>query len=246
MFEEDYGFNHYIEVREDGAIVDGWSVGPHQERTEEKGFGYGDRPHGEVVLMNPKGDYQFRLMFKLPSGDITFGEENENLYFSEYWVPKYKYVDGVVMERTHDEIEKDIDALPPYFEDIQREKQEENKKLLAQYLESHPLVWTDGKKYSVTLETQQEMMLNYMQSSIIPVTLDENGDEKEEGITWHASKEASTTWTADDFIMLMSAIHMYIHPYLTYQESIKEKIYACKTKDEVRNIVIDYEGVNNV
>jgi hypothetical protein len=45
-------------------------------------------------------------------------------------------------------------------------KQEKNKLLFAEYLASHPLTWTDGKEYGVTMEDQSEISLNLSQYQI--------------------------------------------------------------------------------
>ena len=45
-------------------------------------------------------------------------------------------------------------------------KQEKNKLLFAEYLASHPLTWTDGKEYGITMEDQSEISLNLSQYQI--------------------------------------------------------------------------------
>ena len=86
---------HYLKTREDGAIVDAFSDGPHHSHTTE---GY--------TLFNPKGGYQLRLIL---DGEMT--EENPPL-FTFQGVPLYKYVDGQIQRRTEAEIQAEIDAIP--------------------------------------------------------------------------------------------------------------------------------------
>lgn len=80
---------HYITVDEQGRIVDGFSDAFRQ-------------PAELDICINEQGGYQFRL--------FPGGEENPFL-FEEHGVPLYKY-DGAVAERSAEEIEADIAALP--------------------------------------------------------------------------------------------------------------------------------------
>ena len=86
------GNKHYIKVIEDGAIIDGFSDGPHSGKSSD---GY--------TLLRSDGGYQFRL--------YSNGEENPSLFDMD-GIPLYKYEDGEVLERTQDEIEADRAALP--------------------------------------------------------------------------------------------------------------------------------------
>lgn len=233
---------HYIKLREDNAIVDGWSDGL-----------FPDRDTFYAICINDKASYQFRLVFheqytptfENPDGTISYGtpeirtvlsEENISL-FDFYGIPLYKYANSEVVRRTEVEMEDDKNKLPPYLPEIKATRQEENKKALAKFLSEHPILWKDNKYYGVTEDDQREMSLNLMQYQLavgagIPATLE-----------WHSVKAACTQWTLEEFTELALAITDYVYPYLRYQESIKEKIYACETKDDVYAIEIDYESV---
>lgn len=80
---------HYITVDEQGCIVNGFS----------DAF---CKPFDTDICINEQGGYQFRL--------FPDGEENPVL-FEEHGVPLYKY-DGAVAERSTEEIEAEIAALP--------------------------------------------------------------------------------------------------------------------------------------
>lgn len=90
---EDFYNKHYIIIRSDGVITDAWSNGPNQEKDT-----------ANAICINERGGYQFRLY---PSG-----EENPSIYDMD-GIPLYKYVDGMVIARTEDEIEDDRLAIPP-------------------------------------------------------------------------------------------------------------------------------------
>ena len=89
---EEYN-KHYIEVDAQGRITDGWSAAifPNRDTTD-------------AVCINEQGGYQFRL--------FPMGQENPSLFEWEHMIPLYKWDGQHVVERTQDEIEADIAALP--------------------------------------------------------------------------------------------------------------------------------------
>lgn len=122
---------------------------------------------------------------------------------------------------------------------VQQARQTENKAALAEWLATHPLLWTDGKLYGVTEEDQQEMALNLMQYQVAvqagqPAVLE-----------WHAQKESCRTFEQQEYVALSLAIADYVYPYLRYQESVKEAIYQAQTAEEVANVKIDYASVGS-
>ena len=82
---------HYIRIREDGCIVDGFSDA-FREPTED------------AILLNDQGGYQFRL--------FPGGEENPHIFDWNGMIPLYKYENGEVVKRTEEEVELDRAALP--------------------------------------------------------------------------------------------------------------------------------------
>ena len=81
---------HYVTLREDGCIVDGFSDA-FREPTEEH------------ICINEQGGYQFRLFHD--------GEENPSLFDWDGMIPLYRW-DGEVIKRTEEEIEAERAALP--------------------------------------------------------------------------------------------------------------------------------------
>ena len=121
---------------------------------------------------------------------------------------------------------------------VQQARQTENKAALAEWLVTHPLLWTDGRIYGVTEEDQQEMALNLMQYQVAvqagqPAVLE-----------WHAQKEGCRTFELEEYTALSLAIADYVYPYLRYQESVKEAIYQAETAQEVANVKINYASVS--
>lgn len=93
--EWEYFNRYYLKTREDGCIVDAWSDGPQAGHSTEGYIQFG------------QGGYQLRLTI---NGVET--EENPCLWTME-GVPLYKYVDGQITKRSEEEIQKEIDQIPP-------------------------------------------------------------------------------------------------------------------------------------
>lgn len=94
MNDEFYS-RHYITVRMDSAIIDGWSDGPHPEKDTTN-----------AICINEQGGYQFRLIL---DGKPT--EENPSIYTMD-GTPLYKWHGFQVVLRTEAEIEADRAAIP--------------------------------------------------------------------------------------------------------------------------------------
>lgn len=121
------------------------------------------------------------------------------------------------------------------LERSKNDKQNENKAMFAEYLRTHPLVWTDGKTYGVTFEDQTEIQLNLSQYMI----------QLEAGVEdpileWHAHHEACTKWTYENLSVLAMSIANYIYPQFQKMNEYKAAIYAAETESDVKAIVLDY------
>lgn len=123
------------------------------------------------------------------------------------------------------------------LEHLQEIRQEENKAALAAWLAANPLTWTDGKRYGVEEQDQNEMALNLMQYQAAASA------GQSAPLEWHAQKEACRVFTQEEYLGLSMAISAYVYPYRRYQESVKESIYNAQTAEEVAAVVIDYASV---
>lgn len=128
---------------------------------------------------------------------------------------------------------------PVDLAEVQQARQTENKAALAEWLVTHPLLWTDGRTYGVTEDDQKEMALNLMQYQVAV----QAGQPKV--LEWHAQKESCRTFEQSEYVALSLAIADYVYPYLRYQESVKEAIYQAQTAEEVANVKIDYASVGS-
>ena len=153
-----------------------------------------------------------------------------------------EWADGITVPETSIRPKTDAEAIiaqgkEAYFERIRTQKQDANKAALAEWLSAHPLLWTDGNPYGVAEEDQKEMALNLMQYQLAV----QAGQSKV--LEWHTQKKSCRVFELEEFTALSLSIVDYVYPYLRYQESVKEKIYAAQTIEEINNVEINYASV---
>ena len=126
-------------------------------------------------------------------------------------------------------------------------KQDENNNVFAKWLTDHPITWTDGKQYGVTLQDQNEISLNLMSYQMAVQTAQQYGTEDPTTLfklEWHAINEACVPWTYENLVALSIAIRAHIYDAYTLNQTYKTQIYACETRTEVNAIVLDYSVLN--
>ena len=111
----------------------------------------------------------------------------------------------------------------------------ESKIALAEWLETHPYQYTDGKYYSVTEEKQA--LLNGNLASYERAT--------QAGIPyplkWNSTGDECLDWSYEDLVALSLSIAGYVAPKVSKQQAIELQIKACESVEEVNEIVIDYD-----
>ena len=132
-----------------------------------------------------------------------------------------------------------LSDLPRMLEEAQTAKQNENKSLLAKFLNDHPLTWIDGKTYGVTMEDQSEIQLNISQYQV-QCAAAEAGQPVTPVLEWHAVHEACAPWTLEELSALVIAISNFVYPWFQKMNAYKAQIYACTDRKEVEKIVLDY------
>ena len=146
-------------------------------------------------------------------------------------IRKYKVVNDKLILKTQEE-------LNPF--DMNRTKEQLiqlSKTRLLQHLENNPILFTDGKRYSVTQEKQ-----NLLNNAITVYQMKIQSGLPAE-LKWNATGEECTLWTLEDIVALALAIANYVEPLVTYQQAIEVQIRECTTKEELESIVIDYATV---
>ena len=111
----------------------------------------------------------------------------------------------------------------------------ESKVKLAEWLATHPMLFTDGKYYSVTEEKQALLngnLASYERAIKAGI---------EYGLKWNSTGEECTEWSYNDLLTLSLSIAAYVAPKVAIQQSTEIAIKECGTIEEIENIVIDYD-----
>ena len=147
----------------------------------------------------------------------------------EYLEPyKYKLENG--------EIVQNPDYVPPdTLSPLKMAKIEESKTKLAEWLANNPLLYSDGKYYSVTEEKQSLLNSNiasYERAKALGI---------EYPLKWNSTGEECTEWTYESLVTLSLTIAAYVAPKVSKQQSIEIAIKSCETAEELDKVVISYD-----
>lgn len=113
----------------------------------------------------------------------------------------------------------------------------QSKTDLAAYLEAHPLLWTDGKYYSITSEKQQ-----WLTSKLFSAAAAKAAGE-EYPLTWNDTEEVCRAWTYEDLWALARVIDARVTALVTYQQTQEVAIRNAATQEALDAIVVDYGTV---
>lgn len=127
------------------------------------------------------------------------------------------------------------------LEEAQYAKQEENKVAFASYLNSHPLIWVDGKQYGITQEDQSEIALNINQYQVAVAAGVENPT-----LEWHAKQEECYPWSLEQLSALSLAISNVVYPKYHQMQEYKTAIFATTSIAELNAIELIYEDTTDV
>ena len=134
--------------------------------------------------------------------------------------------------------EKGFYENPDYSADISAKKIfkiAESKTKLSQWLLNNPLLFSDGKYYSVTEEKQALLNSNiasYERAKAMGV---------EYPLKWNSTGEECCLWAYDDLVTLSLAIASYVAPKVSKQQYLEVQIRNCDAVEELDAIVIDYD-----
>ena len=120
------------------------------------------------------------------------------------------------------------------------DKQEENKKLFAEYLATHPLTWVDGKEYGITQEDQSEISLNLNQYQVALAAVVENPT-----LEWHARHEECVPWSLEQLSALSLAILNVVYPKYHLMQEYKTQIFEADSIDKLKAIELNYEDTDS-
>lgn len=157
-------------------------------------------------------------------------------------VKKVIDIEGVEAKDAWDE-EKEIQRYVKYTEDelaqnLARNKESrvaESKDMLSEYLSTHPLLWSDGKYYSVTTEKQSLLTSNL---ALYQISAAAGMPFK---LTWNSTGDECVEWTYENLAALALGIGTYVKPFVSRQQELELSIKACATMDELKAIEITYD-----
>ena len=128
------------------------------------------------------------------------------------------------------------DYVPPdTLSPLKMAKIEESKTKLDEWLANNPLLYSDGKYYSVTEEKQSLLNSNiasYERAKALGI---------EYPLKWNSTGEECTEWTYESLVTLSLTIAAYVAPKVSKQQSIEIAIKSCETAEELDKVVISYD-----
>lgn len=128
------------------------------------------------------------------------------------------------------------DYVPPdILSDLKEAKIAESKTKLAEWLANNPLLFSDGKYYSVTEEKQSLLNSNiasYERATAMDIDYP---------LKWNSTGEECVEWSYTDLVTLSLTIAAYVAPKVSQQQSIEIQIKACETAEELDKVVISYD-----
>lgn len=175
-------------------------------------------------------------LVKSEVAENTSGSDSEQATRTEYQYDRYTCEEvlpnGVTDFSSWADYIKQKDA--DNFKKLIYEKVSESKSELSSWLSSNPMLFTDGKKYSVTMDKQSQLM-GVLQSYTIVTS--QGGTFN---LTWNATGEECTHWEYDDLLKLSVAIYSYVKKRVTEQQYIETMIKSATSEDVFDSIIIDY------
>ena len=112
---------------------------------------------------------------------------------------------------------------------------QESKILLAKWLNDNPILYTDGKYYSVTEEKQSLLngnLASYERAKSMGIVYD---------LKWNATEQPCETWSYTDLLTLSLNIAAYVAPKVSKQQLLEVQIRNCETMEDIDAVVIDYD-----
>ena len=113
----------------------------------------------------------------------------------------------------------------------------ESKQQLADYLLAHPLQWTDGQRYAITAEKQQQLTGKIMSATLAAQT------GTPYALTWNATGQECQDWTLENLTALAFAIDARVTSLVSYQQAQEVAMQAAATLEALEAIPVDYDSV---
>ena len=172
-------------------------------------------------------------------------DETEEKVLEKYI--EYDYTELVINKADPEYDIEEIKKNPEYYIDIddplnvlKRNKISNSKKILKNYLESHPLFskakYDDGRYYTVTEEKQRQLtskmaMYNIYAQQSLPYGL----------LKWNDTGSVCEEWTIEELTQLSMEIDSYVTPLVSKQQSYEYAVRNANTEEEVNSIDFNLE-----
>lgn len=168
-------------------------------------------------------------------GDTLRIETDEGAELRTYTVAEWLrcVVDGCTVRLTN---MPEPTPQPVDLDALREARIAESKTALDDYLASHPLLWTDGKRYSVT-DAKTTLLTKAILTYQIKVTAGVPAVLK-----WNDTGEVCTEWTLEELSALAIAIDGFVAPLVAHQQTLEVMIRGAETEDEIRGIEITYDS----
>lgn len=125
---------------------------------------------------------------------------------------------------------------------LKEEKIKRSKEQLEIFLINNPLYSNAHNQtydyYTITEDKQNLLTSEFMSYQVL------KSAGIETNLTWNAQGKPCEIWTEQEGIQLIGEIRAYIKPLIEYQQKKEVLIRNAKTREEIENIVIDYEEVH--
>ena len=128
----------------------------------------------------------------------------------------------------------------PNVKTLEEEKVEriaQSKDDLDTYLKAHPITWTDGQRYSITREKQQQLTSKILSATLAAQT------STPYTLTWNATGEECAPWSLEDLAALAFAIDARVTSLVSYQQAQEVAIREASTMEDLKAIEVDYDTV---
>lgn len=124
------------------------------------------------------------------------------------------------------------------IEQIQKDKQEENKAAFNNYLLAHPYEY-NGKQYGTTLQDQLEINLMLSQAQAMTI-----GDEEPQ-VEWHATTEVNESMSVSDLLAIQAGIKNAVAASYKKMQEYKKAIFDCTDAKTLVEMSFEYEEGKN-
>lgn len=130
--------------------------------------------------------------------------------------------------------------LTPFRE----EKIKKSKEQLETFLINHPLYSKAHNQtynyYTITEDKQSLLTSEFMGYQVLKAA------GVETNFTWNAQGKPCEVWTEQEGVQLIGEIRAYVKPLIEYQQKKEILIRNAQTREEIENILIDYEEVHDI